>query len=407
MTPRVERAEVVVVGAGPAGSALAGELAARGRKVLLVDRRLFPRAKPCGECVSPGGVRALRRLGLSGAVEGTGPVPLDGWSLSTPSGARAWAAFPRSERGWGVDRGTFDAALLGEARRRGAKVLEGVHVRRVATGCASEIPRAWGVAAGGEEWCLTGSVLVGADGLRSVVAREIGALRRQPRLRKVSLTWRVRGTGPPDDRGHLLLGGEVTVGLAPVPSPGGERDRWNATLVVDAPRLGRELPQRGWDLLTRGLQLLTGAWASGPVACDGPWASGPFDWSTDRVRKDRVVLVGDAAGYYDPLTGQGIYRALRGAELAAGVIDGALVNRGSPPRWPVAAGGLEECGLSTFAETVGGAFTAGERVQRMIEGVLSRPTLREPALSFLGWSPRASSFLAGIVGDVPTRRPFA
>src|SRR6185503_2280361 len=99
--------------------------------------------------------------------------------------------------------------------------------------------------------------------------------------------------------------------------------RWNATVVVDADREGRAVagdPAR--FALERIAETLGGSWRGRRV--DGPWASGPFDWPTRRTVADGVVLVGDAAGYYDPLTGQGIYRALRSAELAARAIDSAL-----------------------------------------------------------------------------------
>ncbi|MSR22821.1 MAG: NAD(P)/FAD-dependent oxidoreductase [Gemmatimonadetes bacterium] len=400
MSSRVEAAEVVVVGGGPAGSALAAELARRGRDVLLVDRHTFPRWKPCGECVNPGGVRALRRLGFLSAVEGTSPVALTGWSLVSPGGRRAWAPFPRSEVGWGVDRGTFDATLLGEALKRGARVIEGARVHGVTLGSRSESPEALGVGSDGAELRLVASILVGADGLRSVVARQLGALRRGPRLRKVSLTWRVRGRGPAAERGHLFLGGEVTVGLAPVPGPGGAGEHWNATLVVHARTLGSGLRARGWELLTRALEPLVGAWEEGPELVDGPWASGPFDWPTGRVLRGRVLLVGDAAGYYDPLTGQGIYRALRGGELAAAVIDAALPKRASGVEWAGGMSAPSERALAAYPKAIARVFGVGERVQHVIEAVVSRPALREPALSFLERSERAGSLLTRIVGDV-------
>lgn len=400
MIRRVERAEVVVVGGGPAGSALAAELGLLGRDVLIVDRAAFPRDKPCGECLSPGGVRVLARLGLHEAVEGTCPVRLRGWSLVTTGGRSAWAAFPPAAPGWGIERGTLDAALLAEARRRGARVIEGVHVRRVTPGNEVEPAGAMATGPGGETIPIVASLLVGADGLRSVVAREIGAVRRRPRLRKVSLTWRVRGKGPARDRGHLLLGGHVTVGLAPVPGGGREHDRWNATLVVRSGHFGSELGGRGWELVAEALPTLTGPWEVGPRPCAGPWASGPFDWPVRRVRMGRVLLVGDAAGYYDPLTGQGMYRALRGGEMAARFIDAALPKgRGGSPDGGRATRIRREL-LDAYPRAVRRAFAVGGGVQRLIEGVLSRPSLREPALGLLGRSPRASSLLAWTVGDL-------
>ena len=79
-------ADVIIAGAGPAGSALAGLLALEGMDVVVLDRAEFPRTKPCGECINPGGVSALTRLGLLDVVQKCSPVRLAGWDLLTDSG---------------------------------------------------------------------------------------------------------------------------------------------------------------------------------------------------------------------------------------------------------------------------------------------------------------------------------
>src|SRR5207302_1243084 len=86
---------LVIVGGGPAGSAMARLLAQRGRSVTVVDRAAFPRAKPCGECLNPGAVAALERLGLLGSVLALGPARLDGWRVES-GGHVAVGTFPRS-----------------------------------------------------------------------------------------------------------------------------------------------------------------------------------------------------------------------------------------------------------------------------------------------------------------------
>jgi flavin-dependent dehydrogenase len=395
-------AEVIVVGGGPAGAALSAELAGRGRSVLLADRATFPRPKACGECVNPGAVAALGRLGLLSGVYATSPVTLRGWELVTPGGRSAWAAFPGGARALGVDRRTFDAALLAEARRRGVRVIEGVRVRHVVAGSSDAAARASGDRHSGEKFVLEGDILVGADGLRSVVARGVGALRRRPRLRKSSLTWRIRGFGPTRDRGRLLLASGVTVGLAPVPGGPGRDDRWNATLVVEG-KGSEGLRGRGWALLRDRLGRLTHDWVDEPRPEAGPWGSGPFDWPTSAVVVGRTLLVGDAAGYYDPLTGQGIFRALRGAELAAEAIDRALKRpRESSPTEPRrVTRPVDRTPLDGYSRSLARAFLPGRRVQGAVEGIVSHPTLREPALAILARWPAGGRLLAGVTGDVP------
>src|SRR5215210_5738245 len=99
MEARREEREVVVVGAGPAGSATAARLASAGHDVLLLDRAGFPRRKPCAECVNPAGVQALRRLGAWDAVAAAAHARLDGWRIAALGGGGFEGRFPHAVRG--------------------------------------------------------------------------------------------------------------------------------------------------------------------------------------------------------------------------------------------------------------------------------------------------------------------
>ena len=400
------RVRVLVVGAGPAGSALAGLLATGGLQVLIVDRARFPRAKACGECVNPGGVRALQRLGLLSTVLETRPVALRGWTLHTLEGRRACGSFPPGHFGLGVDRTSFDRVLLEAAIAKGATVLEGVRIEEVDVGGPDRPAVAWGRVRGGERRAFEADLLIGADGLRSVVARRSRAVGDPGPLRKASLSWRVQGVAAPRDRGHLLLGGDLTVGLAPVASEEGRTDLWNGTLVVDPARYGEQISNNAWSLFRMGLALMGTEWESGPRAVGGPWASGPFDWPCRNSTMGRTLLVGDAAGYYDPLTGQGIYRALRSAELAERAVRGALPSGIGDVGHEGEGGGalpLRAGPLAGYEGRMRRAFGPGRALQRVIEGVVSRPGLRELALGAMSWSPRAASTLIGLTGNLELR----
>lgn len=428
-------ADVLVVGGGPAGSTVATLLARRGWKVVLLDRARFPRPKACGECINPGGVALLRRLGLFAAVRALPTSRIEGWELVTEHGDRASGRFgPEVSAGLAVARERLDHALLLVARGEGVRVEEGVTVRAAhpagpdgmhsgpgpARGGSSDraahsAPRVHVVERDGTRSVRSARIVVGADGLQSIVARSLGSPTRPPCIRKVSLTARLRTVaGPTPDRptpesatasaapgsgsdppprsthrrlprasGRLVLTDEGTLGLAPVGAGG-----WNATVVVDAADQGREIASDPEAFLRTRLDRHVDGWSDGVAVVGGPWASGPFDRPRKRIAGGGIVLVGDAAGYFDPLTGQGIFRALRSAELAATSIDTAL-RRGRPSGAPFAR----------YARAVDDAFSPGRRLQRVIEGVVERGWSRRLAVSRLGRVPAALGALIRVTGD--------
>lgn len=390
---------VLVVGGGPAGAVTALLLARAGWDVELVDRTRFPRGKACGECLSPGGVAALARIGLLRTILGTKPALLEGWEMGSPGSTPAVGRFGRGDAALGIERSSFDHALLRQASREGVQVREGVRVVHVDPGTAERPATAHLRHVDGTEEVRAARLLVGADGLHSRVAADIGLTLPLGSPRKASLSWRIGGSGPSRHRGRLVLGDGLTVGLAPVgPS---ERARWNATLVVD-PRLRPGVtPVRGWPLL---LEMLDDAartgrgdgWHHGPMLLEGPWGAGSFRRPTCSAASGRVLLVGDAAGYFDPLTGQGIYRALRSAELAASFVDRHLLRRSRSGLRPA-----DPPVLQAYARTLRRTLHPGRTLQTLVEAVVSRPRVRRPALAGLRRAPALTSALVRLTGDRP------
>ena len=324
MTDLPRQVDVLVVGAGPAGSASAALLAQAGHSVLAVDRAEFPRDKPCAEYMSPEAVRILTRFGIVERLEAAGAAALEGMKVTGVHGATAHGIFalaghrPYRPTGLSVSRRILDQALLDVAGKAGASIAERTTVeellyeRGAVIGAVLRDSR-------GRRRSVRARLTIGADGLRSVVARRMGH-RTHQRPRRVAFVAHVSGVRNMGDSAELHFGRNGYMGLNQI-----GKDVVNVALVVPAER-AKEAKGRAQDFFLQTLgefpaaadRVLAGSVVR-PVLVTGPFAA----WS-GRVTVPGGLLVGDAADFFDPVTGDGILSALRGAELVAETMIPAL-----------------------------------------------------------------------------------
>lgn len=312
-------AEVIVVGAGPAGCAAALGLTRRGHQVTLLDRSTFPRPKVCGEGLMPVGVTEL--AALLGSGHGLGQ-PFRG--IRYGAGPHlASADFPGGHHGLGLRRERLDVALLDACRAEGVDVREGVRVEHLAPWDGTRRLR---TTAGP----LRSRAVVVADGLRSPLRKQLGLDAPPRRRHRYGLRAHLElaeGTQLPEHVEVFVVDG-AELYLTPV----GPREVNVAVLLErDATRQLKGDLEGGFGRLCarsdRVRELLDGARPTGRVGLTGPLRQASRD-----VLADGVLLVGDAAGFLDGITGEGMSLALASSRLASEVLHRALLDRGPTAR---------------------------------------------------------------------------
>ena len=325
-----EQVEVAIVGGGPAGSVLAARLARLGHEVVVIERAPEWRWRASGVFTSPAAVVALRRTGVDETTLRAVARPIPAMRVETPGGSTfrlTYGTETGGEPAVGFDRSTLDPALLTMAEEAGGEVRRGW----TAIGFDPAIGLLELRRPDGSPGVLKADAVVGADGLRSVVATAAGVRRRSRLGPRVGLTYHLRDPNPAgvhDARMRVLEDGYV--GIAPV--AGG---RVNVGIV-----LGRswhaELARRGAaaiaDAIVAAVPPTTedaAAWRM-TERTDAIVGASPLGHRVSRRAGVRWLLVGDAAGFLDPFTAKGFIGRSSRPRLAASVVHARA--RGQPER---------------------------------------------------------------------------
>lgn len=183
------------------------------------------------------------------------------------------------------------------------------------------------------------------------------------------------------------------MGIAPI---GSVSDLWNVTIVLRGGSAERRLARNPLPLVRAALVQSGLDWTSGPPEIvAGPWASGPFDWPSRRAVAPNALLAGDAAGYFDPFTGQGIHQALRSSELAAPRIAELLERPG------------DDAPLRQYAQLLRREVRPVRLFQRIVERVMDGDRSRPVAVRGLKALPWYADRVVRVAGDAAPVRSLA
>lgn len=305
MTP--ESWDVVVVGAGPAGSTVARQVARAGRSVLLVERSPWPRWKVCGACLNAGTLQQLDQAGLSDLRAHPEAAPLTGLAL------HGWGRRSRIplEGSLALPRRVLDARLVAAAVADGAD-FRAPSTASVVSGAPAGVHRVR-LHSGGADTVVEAGVVVAADGLG-------GGLGLLPTTPGAQNSGRIGLGAVFAEAPHDYEGGHIQMAVGPSGYVGAVRTGTGSLTVAAA--LDRAWIREHRSPGSAVNAVLTEAGLSPLVAAPTQgWRGTPLlTRGSQKTAGHRVFSVGDAAGYVEPFTGEGMTWALAGAGALAPIV---------------------------------------------------------------------------------------
>ncbi len=322
--------DVIIVGAGPAGSAAAIPLAQAGQKVLIVDSSEFPREKPCGDAILPGAVQILEELGVLPEINAAQFPSISRLVISSPNGTKVNLSVEPINPGNRfimAERASFDHVLLRKAMDLGAEFRRGRVTELLQTSKAVSGIR---FRAGNKELQISAHYIVGADGSTSIVRRSL--MESQPPTHSVAIRAYAEPFHCDANTVEFHFIDEVFPGYAWIFPLGPDRANIGLGIDLDDYNIGQDHLNSALNRFLAKPEIRERF--SSDTQISSPKAGSYWFTAVDPgpYAFPGALLTGDAAGFMDPLSGEGIRNALLSGKLAGEAISDALKKDWSPVR---------------------------------------------------------------------------
>ena len=378
--------DIVIIGGGPAGASAALFLEKKGYRIALLDQAVFPRDKVCGEFISPAADDIFSDLGILESINALNPTRLCGVALSSYESSYLQVDYPNTVDGrtmtsLSVERSMLDDLMINQVRNSNIQLMEGFKV----TDLLFDGGNVCGVKGHDEtktKFSIKAKVVIDGGGRNSISLRRLNLRRGSPGKGKIALAAHWEGVKELGSYCYMHISHPGYTGIAPV-----GHNRANVVLVVDRNYLIGVNVEQFFMTTVLGNRLRERILGGGtPVEKIRTVDS--LAYSVKKIRCGGLLLVGDATGFIDPFTGEGIYLSLRSSQLAVGVVENAF------DRSDFSSRQLQSYDLIRKKE-----FRKKNILSKFLQRLIYKPYLCDRVVETLATQKELSSLLVGVIGD--------